>query len=316
MGPKILTKKIGGTEFALSAIPLGGYVEIAGAAEVGQGEQKEAHSSDEGSFAAKPYWQKLLVMIGGILFNLGFAYVVFAAMFYIGMPKFPIVYPENATTVISEIVPDSLAAKSDLKPGDKIVAFDSTPVDSATTFIMAMKDKPNTQQTITIERNGQQLQVPLTIGEKTFGDKKFGYPGIDFYIPRFSLIDSIIKGFQATNQVMMQVWLSFKGMFAERKLDGVGGPLMVISQTIKGAEKGVKVFLLLLAFISINLAMLNIIPIPIMDGGQILFYTIEAIIRRPLPDKVRIYIHYACWIAILLLVIYLSVKDVLRIFGQ
>ncbi len=80
-GPKLFSKKIGGTEFSLSAIPLGGYVEIAGSAEVGQGEQKEAHANDEGSFARKPYYQKLLVMLGGIAFNILFAYVVLSLLF-------------------------------------------------------------------------------------------------------------------------------------------------------------------------------------------------------------------------------------------
>ena len=97
-------------------------------------------------------------------------------------------------------------------------------------------------------------------------------------------------------------------------MENIGGPLMVISQTIKGAEKGFKVFLLLLAFISINLAVLNIIPLPIVDGGQALFYTIEAIIRRPLPEQIKIYVHYACWIGVLALTVFLSIKDVMRLF--
>ena len=83
MGPRIFKKKIGETEFALSLLPLGGYVEIAGAAEVGQGEQKEAYSTDQNSFASKPYYQKMLVMAGGIVFNLMFAYAaLFFPLFY------------------------------------------------------------------------------------------------------------------------------------------------------------------------------------------------------------------------------------------
>jgi regulator of sigma E protease len=316
MGPKVLTKKIGDTEFALSAIPIGGYVEIAGAAEVGQGAQKEASSRDPYSFAVKPYWQKLMVMIGGILFNLIFAYIVFSGLFYIGMPKFPIVYQAFATTVISEVAPDSPAAKAGLQTGDKIVAINQQQMNNPQDIINFIKNKPNTNQEISVERSGQVTNIPVTVGQQTFAGKDFGFLGIDFYIPRFSPVDSIINGIKATNLVIKEVYRSFKGMFTDRSMDKVGGPLMVISQTIKGAEKGAKVFMLLLAFISINLAMINLIPLPIMDGGQILFYTIEAIIRRPLPDQVRIYIHYACWIAVLVLVLYLSAKDILRMTGH
>ena len=76
-GPRLISKKIGSTEFKISVIPLGGYVEIAGSAEPGQGKQKDANRMDEQSFAIKPFWQKFLVMIGGILFNMAFAYFTF-----------------------------------------------------------------------------------------------------------------------------------------------------------------------------------------------------------------------------------------------
>src|SRR5437762_6660366 len=99
-GPKVISKKIGETEFSFSAIPFGGYVEIAGAAEVGQGEQKEAHASDKYSFAVKPYYQKLFVMVGGILFNLLLAYVFIISVFFMGIPKSELLYPLNAIPTI------------------------------------------------------------------------------------------------------------------------------------------------------------------------------------------------------------------------
>ena len=90
---------------------------------------------------------------------------------------------------------------------------------------------------------------------------------------------------------------------------------MIIAMTIKSAAAGFQIFLLLLILISINLAVLNLIPLPILDGGQILFYAIEAAIGRPLPTKVREYIHIATWIMFILLFAYLSWKDINRIAG-
>ena len=93
---------------------------------------------------------------------------------------------------------------------------------------------------------------------------------------------------------------------------------MVIGQTIKGAQKGFKIFLLFLAFISINLAVLNLFPLPILDGGQILFVTIEAIIGRPIPLKIREYIHLGSWLLVLGLILYLTAKDIglLKLIGM
>src|SRR5438477_1807104 len=133
-GPKLVSKKIGDTEFSLSAIPLGGYVEIAGAAEIGQGEQKEALAVDEGSFATKPYYQKLCVMIGGILFNLAFAYFTFILLFMTGIPKTPLIQ----RPIIAAIQQGSAAEKSDLHVGDKILIVQNEAIDSSIQKLQAI----------------------------------------------------------------------------------------------------------------------------------------------------------------------------------
>ncbi len=314
MGPRILTKKIGETEFALSLLPLGGYVEIAGAAEVGQGEQKDAKSTDERSFAVKPYYQKMLVMAGGILFNLFFAYFALSFLYFIGMPKTPFLYPINTCTIISSVEQDTPAAQCNLLANDNIISIDGKPIAGGAELIDHIKNSPNKPIKLLIEREGKPQELEITIGSREVNKKAIGFLGIELEIPRYGLVDSVKSGIKATNHLIGQIVGAFKKMFSGQELENLGGPLMVISQTIKGAEKGFKVFLLLLAFISVNLAILNIIPLPIMDGGQALFYTIEAILRRPLNEKVREYIHYATWIMLLILVVYLSIKDVITIF--
>ena len=285
MGPRILKKKIGETEFSLSLLPLGGYVEIAGSAEVGQGDQKEAYSKDERSFAVKPYYQKMLVMAGGILFNFIFAYLTLSFLYFVGMPKTPFLYPLHASNIISNIDDETPAAQAHLRSGDTILAFNKTPIHNAAELINLIKDLPNTPAQLLIERQGKQEQVELILGAREINQKNIGFLGVEFEIPRFGVIDSIKYGISATNYLIAHIFSAFKNIFSGRELNNLGGPLMVISQTVKGAEKGFKIFMLLLAFISINLAILNIIPLPIMDGGQALFYTIEAIIGKSLNEK-------------------------------
>ena len=322
MGPKVFERKIGQTNFILSALPLGGFVEIAGSAEIGQGDQKEATAQDPGSFASRPYWQKLLVMLGGILFNLIFAYAAITFLYLTGMPKHPLMYPIGATTTISMVQPDSPAIKSGLKEGDTIRKINNEEMQVGLDIIRFVQNNPNDGALFTIQHADGTIDTK-TIGitqkqldSPDIGDQKkeIGYLGIEFEVPRYGLFNSIKLGIKATNHLIYSILKVFKSIFTKNQFNNLGGPILIISQTIKSAHQGFNIFLLLLAFISINLAILNLIPLPIMDGGQILYYTIEAIIRRPIPDKVREYIHIATWIGVLILVVYISFKDICRIF--
>ena len=310
MGPRLFTKKIGGTAFSISAIPLGGYVEIAGA-------ENDSSEQTEGSFNQKPYYQKMLVIAGGIFFNIMFAYAALSTLYFMGMPKTPLLYPKNASTTISTIESNSPAEKSNLKINDSLRAIDGMDVfNNPEKFINYLKERPQQPALLIIDRNGQQMEISTVIGEQIINDKTFGYFGAYFLIPRYSLAESIQRGISSTHTIIDEVWRTFKSIFSKRGMEKIGGPLMVISQTIKSAERGFKIFLLLLAFISINLAVLNVIPLPIFDGGQALFYTIEAIIRKPLPEKIKMYIHYTCWIGIIILAIFLSINDIMRMIGM
>ena len=317
-GPRIISKKIGETEFSLSAIPLGGYVEMAGSAEVGQGDQKEAFASDEHSFAAKPYYQKLLVMLGGILFNLIFAYATFILIFAMGLPKTEFLYPKNANATITTVQAESAAEKAGLMVGDTITQINNVPVENhAETIYKTIKPLANAQAHLVIQRNGQSKEITINLGSRKVFDNTIGDLGAIFEMVNVapaSFIDSIKKGTQLANAFVYSTVNAFKHIFSKKDTSQMAGPIRIISETAKGAQRGIKVFLIFLSIISINLAILNLIPLPILDGGQILFYTIEAIIRRPLPEMIRYYIHLATWIGMLALILYFSFKDIKSIF--
>ena len=316
-GPILANKKIGTTNFALSAIPLGGYVEIAGAAEVGQGEQKEAHATDKNSFAKKPYYQKLLVMIGGILFNLIFAYFALTMLYWFGLPKTEFLYPRNAQPIISKIQENSPAAQAQLQPGDHLLAINDIQInDDAYKAYKTIATMPGQAVALKIQRDGQEIEIPATLDTKQVSGTDMGSLGVTFEItgtPPTSLAQAIKQGFALTNAYIVNTAMAFKNIFVKRDVSKMGGPLMVISETIKAAGHSLPVFLFFLAIISINLAVLNLIPLPILDGGQILFYTIEAIIGRPLPMKIREYIHIGSWVLIMGLILYLSAQDIYKI---
>ncbi len=317
MGPKVFSKKIGATNFSIAAIPIGGYVEIAGMAEVGQGGQKEAGRTDNYSFASKPYYQKLLIMSGGILFNVLFTYFTFFLLFAVGLPKTGFLYPLNAKPIIERVSEDSAAQSAGLQKGDKIIKFGTIIIENNTEKLLrAIQDKPNQNIDVLIERSGKELSIPVKLGATSFRGKRVGSLGVTFEMaeqPGSSFLNAIKQGFNLTNRFIYGTLLAFKNLFVQRDISNVSGPLSIISVTAQGASQGFKIFLLLLAIISINLAILNLLPLPIFDGGQILFYTIEAIIGRSLPVKVRESIHIISWLAILALFVYLTWKDILNL---
>ena len=310
-GPKIFSRKIGDTLFSLSAIPLGGYVEIAGAAEVGQGEQKDAYATDQGSFAFKPYYQKLLVLLGGILFNLAFAYFAFILLFSVGMSESTHFFPLNARPTIATIMPGSAAEKSNLALNDTIIAIDTIPVNNdVITAINAIKQATNDHIIVTVERAQEQFDIPLTFNEN---ERALGVTFATTAISSQPLMTAIKQGIKTTHLFMYQTVMGFKQLFSQRNVKQMAGPIAIIGMITKSAGIGFTFFLFLLAIISINLAILNLIPVPILDGGQIVFYTIEALAGRQLPLKVKEYIHIACWVFFLALTIYLSAHDIMRI---
>jgi len=316
-GPRLLTKKIGETEFCLSAIPFGGYVEIAGAAEVGQGDQKEAFATDEGSFAAKPFYQKLCVMLGGIVFNLAFAYFTMTLLFMTGIPKTPLM----PNPIISAVHNLSSAENGDLHVGDRIISINEEKVGKNIQKIqqiiqpLALKEA-----TIIIEREGELFTKNIIIGSRETETDPIGVLGVEFdslATPPHTFIEAFKLGIATCNQWIKDTFLAFYQLTLTRSrgIEKIGGPIMIIAMAVKSAAAGWKIFLLLLTIISINLAVLNVIPLPILDGGQILFYSIEALIRRPIPHKVREYIHIATWVMFMILFIYLGINDINRLIS-
>jgi regulator of sigma E protease len=318
-GPRLFSKKIGGTEFKISAIPLGGYVEISGLAEPGQGKQEHAHRADTGSFKNKPYYQKLLVMFGGILFNFLFAYMALILVFMTGAPKTRLLGTLNVKPVISAIPEISPAKFAGLEVGDTIIAVNGQSIETNVAKLNELlKQFPNEMVTLTISRNNQEQEIQTGVSSLEFMGEKIGLLAVDFEsyaMSSQSIINSFYYGITTTNKFIVDTFKGFKYLISSRDTRSFSGPIAIIAIMAQGAGQGIKILLILLALISVNLAILNLIPLPILDGGQIVFTTIEAIIGRDLPIKVREYIAIVSWIFILILILYLSAQDIYRIAG-
>lgn len=316
-GPRLITKKFGETEFSISAIPLGGYVEIAGSAEVGQGEQHEALARDEGSFAVRPFYQKFLIMFGGILFNIFFAYAIMMAVFFFGLPKTSFLYPLNATNTIAAVEPNSPASGAGLKVGDRIVSCNGTNLEAnVCTFFEIIQAHAGKPLELRVEHDNVVREVSVIPTSMAAQGVNVGFLGVTFAMNATAgvpLWQSCMNGAHVATRYIVATAAMLKHIFVRRDVKALGGPVMIINIMSQNAAQGFKVFLILLAIISINLAVLNMIPLPVFDGGQILIYGIEAAVGRSLEDKARLVINLISWGLVMVLFVYLTFQDIWRI---
>lgn len=318
-GPTIISKKIGNTQFQIAAIPLGGFVEIAGMHEIGQGEQKHSNAKDETSFNSKPYWQKALVLIGGISFNMVFAYLAFITLFFFGMPKMQV--------QIKSVIENSAAQQAGLQSGDRILTIGKSDISKQPELIIneiqkiqklsnekikitVSRDNKIKEFLLTVPANGKTLQ---TTTQEQKPKAKLGFmfnsvaTGEKEY---FSFSQAVRNGIKRTNNIVYQITSGLRMMISKKSLKGAGGPVMIITESIKQAEAGFIYLLAFLAIISINLAIINLLPLPILDGGQLLFITIESIVGREIPFKIKNIIHIASMLFMLWLFLYLTFTDI------
>jgi regulator of sigma E protease len=284
-GPKLYGKTVGETEYLISAFPLGGYVKM-----VGENGEEELSPEDQArSFAVKPPLQRICIVAAGPVFNLLFAYLVFISLFMIGVP--------SPTTKIGEVVKGKPAERAGIKAGDLVTAVSGKKVTRWDDFAKAIVDSKGQPLVIQVQRGSSTLSVTVTPESRTakniFGETvtspvigviSAGETVIDRYGPG----DALVMGTRQTTNVIRLTILSFEKL-VERAipLDSIGGPIMIAKMAGQQASAGLVSFLAFMALLSINLGVLNLLPVPILDGGHLFFYFWELLFRRPVSMKTR-----------------------------
>jgi len=332
-GPKLFGRTIGETEYLVSAFPLGGYVKMYGEGGFSETEmvdsmqaedepagvpatQEPAEEIDEArSFAHKPVWARMAIVLAGPAFNMIFAWLLLICLYLVGMPIM------KAT--VGEVLKDRPAAVAGMQKGDRIAAVNGHPVVQWEDFASRMA-KVDGDVTLSVIRDGKPLTITIT---PQIGDSKniFGEtikkpiigvsPSYEFATERFGLIEAVkmgnAKAVEVTHLTVLSMVKLFQGVVP---LKTVGGPLMIADMADKAAKTGGATFFMLLAVVSINLGILNLLPIPILDGGHLMFYTIEAVIRRPVSQKVREYAQQAGMLLLISLMVLAFYNDIVRYF--
>jgi regulator of sigma E protease len=279
-GPALFKRQAkSGTVWQVSAIPLGGYVKMRG-----WGEERGAAPARHGSFEAAPLGSKAVIVAAGPLANLLLAVVIYAGMF---------VTVGQVTTqpVLSQIQPGSPAAQSHLMAGDRVLAIGGYQIMNFTDLQQVVVTHPDSVLDFTIDRAGKQLRLPVTVGQATMDGTKIGRLGVigtNSRLTRLLPWQAVTAAFQETGR-QIAGWLAGMGalIIHHHGLQDLAGPLGIAQISGQAASLGAVAVINLIALLSINLGLVNLIPIPILDGGHLLFYAVEFLIRRPVPEQAR-----------------------------
>ncbi len=314
-GPRILGKQVGITDYRLSAIPLGGYVKMVGEEPDAEIDPRQVHLS----FTHKPVYQRLLIVAAGPFFNvLLAALILFVVLLHSGA-----YYMEP---VVGEVQAGSPAETAGLRAGDRILAINDSPVESWEEMATLIGGSEGEKIDLEISRDDQPLAIHITprlqSDQNLFGEDTKRYMiGIissrQVSTKELSFGQAVFMSVQKTYQIAELTFVSVVKMIqGTLSVKTLGGPIMIAQLAGEQAKEGLMEFLSLMAVISVNLAILNILPIPVLDGGHILFFTIELIIRRPVNIRVREIAQQAGLFVLLMLMIFVIYNDIIRLFTQ
>ena len=303
-GPSIFSKKIGETKYAISLIPLGGYVKMVG-------ELDDESGNNPRSYNSKPRWQRILILLAGPGFNFIFGTIlVFLSFGVFGIP-FP-------TSKITDIEKDSPAAVAGLKEDDKILEIDGIKVASSAEVIDAISSKKlGGKINLKEARNGLNLNIEVAPGLSS-GRPRIGVSfGEMIRIKNFS--KSILAGTNYTvfaiSGISNGIYSILTGQIALG--NSISGPVTIVNtgSQIKSSG-GWADLLLFVALLNFNLGLINLLPIPILDGGNIATLLVESAIRRPLNQGVKVGLQFVGLALLLGIMIFATYNDISRLLKK
>jgi len=286
-GPKLFSFVHKDTEYRLSAVPLGGYVKLAGESPL---EELPEDLDPRTSFSLRPPWQRILVVAAGPVFNFVLAVFIYWGLFWFHGQQ-------ELLPVVGEVMESSPAEQADLQPGDRVVAVNGQEIAFWGELSEAIQASEGQELRLDVLRDDQVMRLvaepQVETRQNLFGeDVKVAMLGITAsgdaqYLP-LGPGSALIAGAEQTWTI---VTLTVQGIIklVERIIpaDTIGGPIMIAQLVSEQASEGLTNLLALTALISINLGLLNLLPVPVLDGGHILFYSLEIVTGKPLSPRMQ-----------------------------
>ncbi|OKH90065.1 RIP metalloprotease RseP [Thalassospira sp. TSL5-1] len=281
-----------GTRWKISALPLGGYVKMYGDMNPASAGMRDDLDEEESKYAFhhKGLLARAAIVFAGPLANFIFAIVIFTVLF-------AAVGQQRALPVVGEVSPDSAAAAAGLQPNDQIVAVDGKQIEWFDELYVLIHEKPGQQVDLTVKRGGETLDIPATPQAVTEGKgpdaTTFGRLGVSagkFVSHRDGIFDAIGNGVNTTFGIVTQTFSAIGEMIAgKRDSSELGGPIRIAQMSGQVAEGGIAPLLSFMGYLSVSLGLINLMPVPLLDGGHLVFYLIEALRGKPMSAKAQEY---------------------------
>lgn len=293
MGPKLFGVKVGETEYNLRILPFGGFVKMLG---------EEDESDDSRSLNAKTPIQRILVMGAGAFMN-----YVLALIIFIGLAMSS-GFAENK---VASVVPNSPAQKIGIEQGDEFLKIDGNKIHTTDNFRMGLALAKGNPVELEIKRGNDVLTktVQPILNESGVYQVGIGYG----FVEKPTLLQGIKQGFNETRSLVSQSFIALKTIVtgeANLKTD-VGGPVTIIKMSGQAAKAGANTLLWFMAFLSVQLAVFNLLPFPALDGGRIFIELIQMIIRKEIPAKYIEAVNTVGFMLLMGLMVLVTIKDII-----
>ena len=299
MGPAVFSKQKGETKYSIRMIPMGGFCSMEG---------EDSSSEDEGSFSAKPWYAKLVVLASGAGMNIVLGFLI--CLMFISFSA------ENIETIEVDSVIEQSSVADFLQKGDRVVSINGSKINIKRDIDFAMQQNGEKEYRLVIERNGKKMEKSFMPFETKYTDGTPAY--IIGFIPKAEKANI----FNVTREAFFQtIWMGRLvfvsiGMLisGQAGMSDVSGPIGVVDAMNTTAQAGGFVALLYLAgFISVNIGLMNLLPVPALDGGRIFFVLIEAVRKKPIPPEKEGVVHFIGLILLVGLMVFATWNDIVRI---
>lgn len=301
MGPAIFKHDFKLCTFSVRLFPIGGFVQMEG---------EDGDSEDENSFAKKPRWKRFLVLVMGAAMNIVMGFLLICCI-NSTISHYP-------TTTIHSFLDNSVSSSYGLEAGDRIVSIDGYRIFNYIDISYALsKDSKADSFDVTVDRDGKSVQLKNVHFPK-ITDEDFGeFYDTDFVVigKKRSVLSVLEYSFGYTLSISRSIYSFVGSIFTfEADYNQVSGPVGTASAIGKSASVGLSSLLMIVAFISINLGIMNLLPFPALDGGRIVLLIVEAIRRKPLNPKVEIALNGIGLVILMGLMIIVTIKDIVGLF--
>ncbi len=302
MGPKILSRrsKKTGIVYSLRLFPIGGFVSMVG--------EDEASDADN-ALNKKPVWQRMIITVAGSLMNILTGIILMAVVVTMT--------PRLGSTTIAQFDEGATSPAYGLEIGDEVVRVDGVRVHVAAELSYEVMHSATEPVDIVVRRGGELITLKdVEFPTITSEGVTFGMPDF-FVLGEEKTVASVIKhSFWRSVSTVKMIWESLFDLITGRYgFEAVSGPVGVAGAVTDAAKSGLADFLYLVVVIAMNLGVFNLLPLPALDGGRLLFQTIELVRRKPIKPEVEGYVHFAGIILLLLLMVVITFKDIVNLFA-